>query len=54
MKGFNLKDAAIASSVAHDSHNLIAIGTRDELIVKGMSHSMGYKSHRQCHALYIM
>ncbi len=37
MKGFNLKDAAIASSVAHDSHNLIAIGTRDELIVEAMN-----------------
>lgn len=29
IKGFNLKDGAIASSIAHDSHNIIAIGTSD-------------------------
>lgn len=30
IKGFNLKSGAIASSVAHDSHNIIAVGTNDE------------------------
>jgi adenine deaminase len=30
VKGFNLKKGAIASSVAHDSHNIIAVGTNDE------------------------
>ena len=30
VKGFGLKKGAIASSVAHDSHNIIAIGTNDE------------------------
>jgi adenine deaminase len=29
-KGFGLKDGAIASSVAHDSHNIIIVGTNDE------------------------
>jgi adenine deaminase len=29
VKGFGLKSGAIASSVAHDSHNLIAVGTND-------------------------
>lgn len=29
VKGFNLKSGAIASTVAHDSHNLIVIGTND-------------------------
>lgn len=29
VKGFGLKAGAIASSIAHDSHNLIAIGTSD-------------------------
>ena len=29
IKGFNLKKGAIASSIAHDSHNLIAVGTSD-------------------------
>lgn len=32
VKGFNLKKGAIASSVAHDSHNIIAVGTNDEEI----------------------
>ena len=30
VKGFNLKCGAIASTVAHDSHNMIIIGTNDE------------------------
>ncbi len=30
VKGFGLKRGAIASSVAHDSHNIIAIGNNDE------------------------
>ncbi|KAF3361834.1 Adenine deaminase [Chlamydiales bacterium STE3] len=29
VKGFNLQKGAIASSVAHDSHNIIAVGTND-------------------------
>jgi adenine deaminase len=29
VKGFGLKQGAIASSVAHDSHNIIAVGTKD-------------------------
>lgn len=28
--GFNLKKGAIASSIAHDCHNIIAVGTNDE------------------------
>jgi len=31
--GFGLKRGALASSVAHDSHNLIAVGTTDEDIL---------------------
>src|SRR5574344_678606 len=30
VKGFGLKSGAIASTVAHDSHNLIIVGTNDE------------------------
>lgn len=30
VKGFNLKKGAIASSIAHDCHNIIAVGTNDE------------------------
>ena len=33
MTGFGLKRGALASSVAHDSHNLIAVGTTDEDIL---------------------
>ena len=32
IKGFNLKKGAIASSVAHDSHNIISVGCSDESI----------------------
>lgn len=30
VKGFGLKKGALASSIAHDSHNILAVGTRDE------------------------
>ncbi len=30
VKGFGLKQGALASSVAHDSHNIIIVGTNDE------------------------
>jgi adenine deaminase len=30
--GFSLKQGAIASSISHDAHNIIAVGTRDEEI----------------------
>lgn len=36
VKGFKLTSGAIASSVAHDSHNLIAAGTDDILITKAI------------------
>ncbi len=34
INGFGLKNGAMASTIAHDSHNIIAVGTCDELIVK--------------------
>lgn len=37
IKGFNLKSGAIASSVAHDSHNIIAIGTSSEYLAKAVN-----------------
>ena len=33
VKGFGLKHGALASSVAHDSHNIIVVGTTDEDMV---------------------
>ena len=37
IKGFGLKKGAFASSIAHDSHNIISIGTNDEDIVKSIN-----------------
>ena len=37
ISGFGLKKGAIASSVAHDSHNLVAVGTSDEEIVAAIN-----------------
>ena len=37
IKNFNLKNGAIASSVAHDSHNIVAVGTSDEAIAKAIN-----------------
>jgi adenine deaminase len=32
--GFGMKDGAIGSSIAHDSHNIIAIGANDDALVR--------------------
>ncbi|MBS1538495.1 MAG: adenine deaminase [Bacteroidetes bacterium] len=37
VKGFGLKKGAIASCVAHDSHNIIAVGTSDEELCKAVN-----------------
>lgn len=37
IKNFNLKCGAIAGSIAHDSHNIIAIGTNDKDIVNAIN-----------------
>lgn len=37
IKGFGMKEGAIASSVAHDSHNLIAVGCSDEEITRAIN-----------------
>jgi len=37
IKNFGIKEGAIASSVGHDSHNIIAIGVSDELICKAVN-----------------
>ncbi len=37
IKNFGIKGAAIASSVAHDSHNIVAVGTSDELICRAVN-----------------
>lgn len=34
IKGFNIKDGALAQSVAHDCHNIIAVGSSDKQLLK--------------------
>ncbi len=41
VKNFGLKNGAIASSVAHDSHNIIAVGTDDEAICRAVNLVIG-------------
>lgn len=37
IKNFGLKEGVIASSVGHDSHNIIAVGVSDEMICKAVN-----------------
>lgn len=37
INGFGLKSGAMASTIAHDSHNIIALGTNDEDIVNAIN-----------------
>ncbi|MDQ3398521.1 MAG: adenine deaminase [Deinococcota bacterium] len=41
VKNFGLKRGAIASSVAHDSHNVIAVGVKDEDLARAVNLVMG-------------
>jgi len=43
IKGFGLKNGAIAGSVAHDSHNIIAIGVDDEDILNAINKVIEHK-----------
>lgn len=38
VKGFGLKHGALASSIAHDSHNIVAVGTNDHDICSAIKH----------------
>jgi Adenine deaminase len=37
IKGFSLKKGAFASSIAHDSHNIISVGTNDKDIINSIN-----------------
>lgn len=37
IRGFSLKEGAIGATIAHDSHNIIAVGVDDEAIVKAVN-----------------
>jgi adenine deaminase len=41
--GFGLKDCAIASTIAHDSHNIIAIGTDLDILAKAINEMIDTK-----------
>jgi adenine deaminase len=43
IKGIGLKKGAIASSCAHDSHNIIAVGTSDDNILEAIRMVQNYK-----------
>jgi adenine deaminase len=43
VRGFGLTKGAIASSISHDSHNIIAIGTSDDEILKALSTVIQHK-----------
>ncbi len=57
IKNFGLKSGAIASTVAHDSHNIIAVGTTDESLSRAINQLVECKggvsavSHEQSHVL---
>lgn len=37
IRGFGMRSGAIAGSIAHDSHNVIAVGTSDEDLIKAIN-----------------
>jgi adenine deaminase len=48
IKNFGLKEGAIASSVAHDSHNIIVVGVDDESICKAVDLVISEKGGVSC------
>ena len=48
IKGFGLKGGAIAASVAHDSHNIVAIGVDDESICRAVNRIIEQKGGLAC------
>jgi adenine deaminase len=48
IKNFGLKRGAIASSVAHDSHNIVAVGVDDESICKAVNLIIAEKGGLAC------
>jgi adenine deaminase len=57
IKGFGLKRGALASTIAHDSHNIVAVGTSDEAIATAINHviqlqgGIVVEENGQCEAL---
>lgn len=43
IKGFGLREGALASSVAHDSHNIVAVGTDDASLTRAVNEVISNK-----------
>ena len=48
IKNFGLKQGALASSVAHDSHNIVAVGVDDESICKAVNMIIDHRGGVSC------
>ena len=48
IKNFGLKQGALASSVAHDSHNIVAVGTDDESLCQAVNLIIATKGGVSC------
>jgi adenine deaminase len=48
IKNFGLTQGAIASSVAHDSHNIVAVGADDESLLKTINMIISHKGGISC------
>ncbi|WP_276500900.1 adenine deaminase [Terrimonas pollutisoli] len=48
IKNFGLKEGALASSVAHDSHNIVAVGVDDESICKAVNMIIEHQGGVSC------
>ena len=48
IKNFGLRQGALASSVAHDSHNIVAVGVDDESLCKAVNMVINHKGGVSC------
>jgi adenine deaminase len=48
IKNFGLTSGAIASSVAHDSHNIVAVGVDDESLLQAVNLIIAHKGGVSC------
>lgn len=48
IRNFGIKQGAIASSVAHDSHNIVAVGTDDESLCKAINLVIDHQGGVSC------
>jgi adenine deaminase len=48
IRNFGIKQGAIASSVAHDSHNIVAVGADDESLLQSINLVIDHKGGISC------